>query len=269
MSSSVGHHEQIQRRVLHILLAVFGILLLVGAPLVVFDDLRLDLAHRLNLAPGQGAEQLAEGDENAVLVVVPLGEHTGVGIERYAYRADYIAQPSEGGMALSDIETGEEIRVPLESLDYIANDPDGEHLLFRGPGEGGGERAVVVHTVSNTVQELPEGQLSPDLPGDWETETWEKVTGTCDRFSPGNRFIACFNRADLASYLAGDWQIDVQLVGDYQISEPVYRGLGFLLPTVGFAHEDTWLYFQNEHGIYRIEVPRSLQEQQMAATPAG
>jgi hypothetical protein len=108
----------------------------------------------------------------------------------------------------------------------------------------------------------------PDLPGDWQTPTWEKVTGSCDRISPERTYIACFNRPDAARYLAGDWQIDVQVYGEYGVSAPVYRGGGFL-PILGFAHQDTWLYFQNETGVYRIEIPRSLQERQPKATPTG
>lgn len=270
MSSASHHHRNIQRRIVRTLLALAALTLIVGIPLVVFDELRFNIARELNLIPGKDAEELASGDDGAVLIVVPLGEYTGIGRERYAYRADYIARPADAGMVLSDIETGEILDIPLESIDFIANDPEGNHLLLRGPGSDSSQTtAVVIDTQANDVDILPEGQLEPDLPGDWETETWQKITGTCDRVSPASKFIACFNRADAASYLAGDWQVDVQLYGDYQASEPVYRGMGLFLPIVGFAHDDTWLYFQNETGIYRIEVPRSLQERAVAATPAG
>jgi len=253
------------------LLAIAAIVIIVGLPLIIFDDLRFNIAREMNLIPGKDAEQLADADDEAVLIVVPLGEYTGVGRERYAYRADYIARPATSGMQLTDIETDETVDVPLASIGFIANDPKGDHILLRGPAfeDASVTAAVVVDTQTNTAEVLPEDQQTPDLPGDWETETWEKVTGSCDRMSPQSKFIACFNRADAASYLAGDWQIDVQLVGDYQFNEPVYRGLGFLLPTLGFAHDDNWLYFQNEEGIYRIEIPESMQAHYASATPSA
>jgi hypothetical protein len=270
VSSDSTHHSYLQRRVVRSLLAIAALILIIGTPLVIFDELRFSLSQNLELIPGKSAEQLANGDDGAMLIVVPLGEYSGVGRERYGYRADYIARPTGNGMQLTDIETSELVDVPLTSLDFISNDPNGDHLLFRGPStdDAGEETAVVLSTAENEVDVLPEGTLVPDLPGDWETETWEKVTGTCDRISPDSKFVACFNRADAASYLAGDWQIDVQLFGDFEVAEPVYRGLGFLLPSVGFAHNDMWLYFQNETGIFRIEIPASLQEHHPIATPA-
>jgi hypothetical protein len=54
--------------------------------------------------------------------------------------------------------------------------------------------------------------------------------------------------------------VDIQLYGDYQVVEPVYRGAGFL-PMLGFAHQDTWIYLQNEKGIWRVEVPEGMQQQ--------
>ena len=268
MSSSSFQYHHLQRRVIRIV-AVFAVLAaVIGIPLMIFDQQRLDIAHDLGLVPGKDAEKLAEGDEGATLIVVPLGEYSGIGRERYSYRAMYIARPSAKGMTLTDIESGATVDVPLRELDHIAADSDGAHILFRGPWEEepSADRAVVLDTTTDAVDVLPEGQESPDLPGDWETQTWQKVTGTCDRVSPLHHFIACFNRADAASYLAGDWQIDVQVYGDFEASEPVSRGIGFL-PFLGFAHDDTWLYFQNETGIYRIEIPHSLQERQAAATP--
>lgn len=270
MSSSSIHTHHIQRRVVRILLALAAIVALIGIPLMVLDEQRLELAQQLGIVPGKNAEQLAEGDEGAVLVVIPLGEYTGVGREGYAYQAMYIARPSDAGMTLRDIESGSTVDVPLVSLDFIAADADGAHILFRGPSsdDPSDELAVVLDTGTNGIDILPEDQMEPDLPGDWETQTWQKVTGSCDRVSPGMTYIACFNRADAANYLAGDWQVDVQLYGEFKVSEPVYRGMGFL-PLLGFAHDDTWLYFQNETGIYRVEIPESLQEQQLSATPSG
>jgi hypothetical protein len=249
-------------------IAMFAIVVLVGTPLLIFDELRLDLAHRFGLAPGREAELLVDGDEGAVLVILPLGEYDGVGRERYAYEAAYIARPVDSGMILTDIETNATLEIPLAEIPFIAANGDGSTILFRGPlaNEPNSEREVVVHRADGDMDVLPEGQLAPDEPGDWETETWRKVTSTCDRISPNHRYIACFNRAELVNYFAGNWQVDVQVYGDFRISEPVYRGLGFW-PTLGFAHDDQWLYFQNERGIYRVEIPESLQQHQPSSTP--
>lgn len=269
MSSSSFHTQHIQRRVIRILIAAAILLTLIATPLILFDELRLDIAHELGLAPGKGAEKLADGDDGAVLVVLALGDYQGVGREQYRYDAAYIARPSDTGYTLTDIETDATIDVPLTELSFIASDPEGQHILFRGPtADGGAESAALVTRDDATVELLPEGQDTPDIPGDWETPVWAKVVGTCDRVSPHERFIACFNRAEIINYLAGDWQVDVQLFGDFQVSEPVYRGLGFR-PILGFADDDTWLYFQNETGIYRIEIPQSLHGHSPVATPQG
>jgi hypothetical protein len=258
--SSTSHFSRdLQRKVVRSLLAIFAIVVIIGVPLVVMDDLRLDIAHQLGLAPGRDAEKLADPDEGATLVVLPLGDYDGSGQERYRYKAEFIARPVEGGTELRDIDTDEVLTIPLSALDFIASDADGTHALFRGPAvDGRSESTVLVDTGAMTAEPLPDAHATPAVPGDWETPTWAKTTGLCDRYSPEEKFVACFNRADAASYLAGDWQIDVQLYGDFQVVEPVYRGAGFL-PMIGFAHHDSWIYLQNENGIWRIEIPESLQ----------
>lgn len=254
---------------IRILIVAAILLTLIATPLILFDELRLDIAQQLGLAPGKSAERLADGDDGAVLVVLPLGDYQGVGREQYRYAAAFIARPSDTGYTLTDIESNATIDLPLSELSFIAADPDGQHILFRGPAaDGEGVRSALVTRADATAKILPESQETPNLPGDWETPVWAKVVGTCDRVSPHKRFIACFNRAEIINYLAGNWQVDIQLFGDFQVSEPVYRGLGFR-PILGFAHDDTWLYFQNETGIYRIEIPESLQAHSAPATPRG
>ena len=270
MSSPSFHTQHIQRRFIRILLTITALVLLVGTPLLLMDDLRLDIAHQLDLAPGKDAERLATGDDGAVLVILPLGDYNGIGRERYAYEAAYIARPSDAGMTLTDIETNATIDVPLTELTFTAADGMGENILFRGPAadDTTTQRAVLVNRPDATATTLPDAEATPDIPGDWETQTWEKVVGTCDRVSPHERFIACFNPAEVVDYFAGDWQVDVQVYGEFKVSEPVYRGLGFW-PILGFAHNDEWLYFQNDTGIYRIQLPQSLREYDAAATPTG
>jgi hypothetical protein len=258
---STGSHfsHDLQRKVVRTLIAITLLVVVVGVPLVVLDDIRLNVAQQLGLAPGRDAEQLADAGDGATLVVLPLGDYDGVGRERYRYKAEFIGLPVDGGTKLTDIETDETLTVPLAELEFIASNADGSHVLFRGPAfDSGDEVAVLVDTESMTMESLPDGRATPAIEGDWETPTWAKTTGLCDRYSPEQRFVACFNRADAASYLAGDWQVDIQLYGDYQVVEPAYRGAGFL-PMLGFAHQDTWIYLQNENGIWRVEVPESMQ----------
>lgn len=261
MSSSSHFSRDLQRKFVVILLAVSGITVILGVPLVLFDNLRLDVAHQLGLAPGRDAERLADSDDGATLVVLPLGNYQGTGRELYRYKAQYIARPTRGGTELTDIDSGRTLTIPLEEIDFIAADAEGEHVLFRGSAnERNKEFAILVNTAAVTASELPAGQDIPTIDEDWTTPVWEKRTGHCEQYSPQKKFVACFNRADAASYLAGDWQIDVQLYGEYGVEKRVYRGAGFL-PILGWAHDDTWIYFQNELGIWRVEVPENLQRQ--------
>ncbi len=258
MSTPSHFSRDLQRKFVVTLLGVLTVIVLIAIPLILSGDLRLSVAHQLGLAPGQDAEQLADDDDGVTLVVLPLGSYEGVGLERYRYKAQYLARAANGGTQLSDIDSGHDLTIPLQELSFIATDSEGTHVLFRGPATGNGEEtAILVDTTGLTAKELPQGRDIPDIKGDWKTPVWEKTRGLCDRYSPQWKFVACFNRADAASYLAGDWQIDVQLYGEYGVDEPVYRGAGFL-PILGWAHDDTWIYFQNELGIWRVEVPESL-----------
>jgi hypothetical protein len=245
--------KTVQRRVVIGTLTLALIAAVIGIPLIVNGDLRLSVAHRLHLAPGWNAEQVAEGDDGVTLVVLPLKPITDTGRDTYRYKAQYLATPSGDGMVLTDIDSGRTLVVPLKDFDLISADPEGEHVLFRDEGSDGTEAAVLVDVAALTASTLPEGQAVPDLPGDWETPVWEKSAGRCDRFSVTGRYLACFNRAEAASYLAGDWQIDVQVYGDFQKSAEIYRGAGFL-PIVGWANDDRALYFQNENGIWRADI---------------
>lgn len=257
MSSHSHFTQSIQRRVIWTLAIVAIVVLAVGIPLVVNDALRLDLAMRFDLVPGKNAEQIAGADDGAILVVVPIHSETSAGNNRTFYKAQFIGRPAGERTELTDIDSGTTLDIPLRQVDFIAADPAGEHLLLRGKKS---ERAVLVDIGALSAHQLPKGQSVPDLPGDWETAIWSTGAGLCDRYSPGRKYVACFNQADAASYLAGDWQIDIQLYGDFSSSKPVYRGRGFLLPMVGFAHDDTWVYFQGIDGIWRVEVPKDLQE---------
>jgi hypothetical protein len=248
----------IQRRVI-IACIILGILAVaIGAPLIINGDLRLNVAHRLHLAPGWNAEQIADGDSGETLVVVPLPHPLmETGRELYRYRALYLATPVGDGLELTEIDTGRALTIPVGEFDLVSADEEGEHVLFRGADPSGEDTAVLVDVAAATATVLPEGQTAPDMPGDWDTPVWEKTVGSCDRYSVSGKLLACFNRADAASYFAGDWQVDIQVYGDFERSEAVYRGTGFL-PVLGWAHDDADIYVQNEKGIWRVPVPQDL-----------
>lgn len=260
MSTHSHFSRDLQRRVVRTLLVLAVIVAAVAIPLIIMDDLRLSVAQQLGIVPGRSAEQVADADDGATLVVLPLGDYSGVGQARFRYKAQFIARPSGNGMELTALDTDKRVTIPLAEIQFIAADATGGHVLFRGPsGENGQDIAVLLVSQSMSVERLPAGQATPVIEGDWDTPVWAKTFGLCDRYSSEKKFVACFNQADAASYLAGDWQIDVQLFGDFHAVEPVYRGTGFL-PVLGFAHQDNWIYFQNESGIWKVEVPESLKK---------
>lgn len=259
------YHKSLQRRLVIALGVIIALVLLVGVPLTVNDDLRLDVALKTGLVPGKDAEQLTDADAGALLVVVPLNNGNADGTSPWLYRAQFIAWPNANGNELEHLGTHERVQVPLATIDFTANNGDGSLILMRGPLADTGEMAAItVAPDTMTVTSLASADAVPDAPGDWNTPSWEKTSGMCNRPSEQKRFVGCFTRADGASYLAGDWQLDVQIWGNFEIVHPLYRGQGFL-PWMGFAENDTVVYLQNELGIVRIEIP----ETAIADAPAG
>jgi len=259
------YHKSLQRRLLIALGVIVALVLLVGVPLTVNDDLRLDVALRSGLVPGRDAEKLTDADDGALLVVVPLNNGNAEGTSPWLYRAQFIAWPNAGGNELENLGTRERVHLPLASIEFWSANADGSLILMRGPlAETGEMAAFTVAPGTMTVTQLPSADAVPDGPGDWATPSWEKTAGMCNRPSEQKRFVGCFTRADGASYLAGDWQLNVQIWGNFEIVHPLYRGQGFL-PWMGFAEDDTVVYLQNELGIVRIEIP----DDAIADAPVG
>ena len=261
------HHRSLQRRLMISAGIVVLIALLIGVPLVVNNDLRYDLAMKANLIPGKDAEVIADADDGALLIVIPLDNGEANGTSPWLYRAQFIAWPNDRGSELENLETGEQTQVPLSSIDFTSANSDGSLMLMRGEAADTGEPAAfTIEPETMAIEQLETADAVPDFPGDWQTPTWEKTRGMCNRPSPNKRYVGCFERSDAASYLAGDWQLSLQYWGDYELVEPIYRGQGFL-PWVGFAHDDTVIYLQNELSIVRIEVPGSVQQAAPLGTP--
>lgn len=259
------YHKRLQRRLMIAAGVIVLLVLAIGVPITVNDDLRYDLSLQLGLAPGKDAERLSDSDDGALLIVIPLDHGDADSTSPWLYRAQFIAWPNDAGNEIENLETGERVQVPLTSIEFTAANGDGSLVLMRGNQSDTGEPAAfTIAPLSMQVQQLEDAESFPDSEGDWETPTWEKTKGMCNRPSPNQRFVGCFARAGTSSYFAGDWQFDIQIWGDYETLEPQFRGRGFL-PWVGFAQNDTVVYLQNERGIVRFDVSNSALE----AAPAG
>lgn len=260
-------HAKLQRRVLIGVLIFAVIAALIAIPLIINDDLRYNLAMRLGQIPGQSVEKLADADDGALLIVLPLDNPEQSDITPWLFQARFIAWQRSDGIDLENIETAERVMLPLSEIEFISANGDGSLVLMRGPdAESGETTAITVEPGSMRLVVLDDHDAIPNAPGDWDTSIWEKQVSWCHRPSPGKQFIACFVPSELAAYAAGDWELGVQYWGDYQQQFPIFRGQG-LLPFVGFAHGDTMMYFQNERGLWRAEIPQDVLDEAPNATP--
>lgn len=257
-SDSRSHlHRSFQRRFLRIFLVCSAVLFAILVPLVLMPGLRLDIAHRLALAPGAGIEQVATGDDGIELIVAPIEIQRPNSRPQYRFRAVYLAREGPEGVEMTSIDTGATITLPLASYDFVSAAPDATKILVRDEREPSTAKGVLVDVLTGALTTMTEGSPYPDLPGRWTEPVWSQRMGICDGISPHARYIACFENPDLASYLAGDWQLDVHVYGDLEREFAVYRGEGFR-PFAGWSSDDSWLYFQNEHGIWRARVTEDM-----------
>lgn len=254
MSSDSRSHlnKSAQRRFFQGLLIGSVLLIAMAVPLIVNPQLRLDLAHQFNLAPGEDIEQIAGPDDGIALIVAPIETERERNRPQYRFRAVYLSRETSNGVELTGIDSGTSQTIPLDSLDFIAASPDASHLLFRDT-EGSTTGAILIEVATGAVTPLASADSMPELPGNWNEPVWGRTMGECDGFSPNARYIACFKNPALASYLAGDWELQVRVYGDADRVATVYRGMGFR-PFIGWSGDDRWLYFQNERGIWRAEI---------------
>ncbi|MGC4191254.1 MAG: hypothetical protein QM589_08815 [Thermomicrobiales bacterium] len=266
MSANPQTHRRTQRRFRNSAIVLAIIVAIVGIPLMILSQQRLELGYRFGLVPGKEAEHVAGPNDGATLVVVPFRDPGDKYGSAYRQRAQYLARPSASGMTLEDLSTGKMIDIPLTSIDFIAANDDGSVILFRQGTAPPSWSSVVVTVASGTVTKLPDGALAPDLPGDWATPVWEKVGTQCGMRSVTSAYIACFPGPTLATYIFGDWELDLQEYGDYRVSKPLFRGLGFV-PSLGWTNDDRTIWFQNERGIWKIDLePNPLD---LTATPTS
>lgn len=228
---------------------------IIAIPLIVLPEQRLNLGYRLGIVPGNDGsiQQIASPGDGDVLVVIPFHEADDAYGSAYRQRAQYLARPDGKGMTLDDLSTGATIALPIGSIDFIAASEDGQTILFREGTTPSSAHTALVEVASGKVTMLPVGTMTPDLPGDWTTPVWARIGTHCGMRSVTSIYVACFPGPTLATYLFGDWQLDLQHYGDYRIAKPLFRGMGFL-PSVGWTNDDKTLYFQNERGIWKIDL---------------
>jgi len=252
-SDSRSHlNASLQRRFFWAVLVLSVLLAAAAFPLILNPQLRLDLAHRFGLAPGEGIEQIANSDDGVALVAAPIEIERERNRPQYRFRAVYLSQETNQGVKLTSIDTGAVLTLPLDAVDFISASPDVSHMLFRD-SEGETTGSVLVEVASGRVAPLPSVGSVPEIPGNWEEPVWAQTMGECNGFSPHAEYIACFQNPQLAAFLAGDWELQVRVYGDADRVATLYRGLGFR-PFIGWSHNDRWLYFQNERGLWRAEV---------------
>ena len=79
------------------------------------------------------------------------------------------------------------------------------------------------------------------------------MAASVDFASDPSTWIGCFDRPGASTWLAGDWQLNLERYGASKENHAVMRGLGFQ-PITGFTADDAWLYIYNERGIRRFDV---------------
>jgi hypothetical protein len=243
-----------QRRFRVIVLTCAAIAALILTPLVLNDQLRLDTAHRLNLAPGKDVERVATADDDLRLIVVPIQAVNEARRSEIRFRAAFLAREGPDGVELEFIDSGERIALGLEAYDFYSASDDGNFVLFQDTRNPDAIQGELIDLSTGDVTAMPaESPYPTDIPGDWERGAWETPMGRCEGFSPHAKFIACFKNPALSTFLAGDWELQVRVYGSAQDAIAIYRGIG-ILPLVGWSNDDSRVYFQNEEGIWMSPV---------------
>ncbi|MGH2559220.1 MAG: hypothetical protein ACRDJH_09155 [Thermomicrobiales bacterium] len=254
--SQSHHHRRLQRRVLIIASVTAVIAVLIGVPLAISPELRLDVAYRLGVAPGADAEQIFA--EHATVELLILVEEVPVELSppTRRYHAVAVAERTADGILLHDINRDRAVSVPLDRYDRVAAATDRDALLLVDEQAADDPRAVLVTLSAGTVRKLPPGQVDPGIPGDWSGDIAGN-TIDCGGVSPASTWVGCIDRRGRAGrYLAGDWELQAHPYGRPEETHHLYRGLG-LLPIVGWSEDERWLYLQNESGIWRVAAPET------------
>ncbi len=248
---SRGHLDRsTQRRFRRIFLIAAAVMVLVLTPFILNGDLRLDLAHRANLVPGGDVEQLAGAGNDLSLIVPPIRATSETGRDERRFHAAFLADSTGDRVALRALDSDRSVELPLREFDFFSASDDGAHVLFQDTRDPEEIESVLVNVETLDIAAMPSSDPWPsNIPGDWETGAWEVSPGSCDGVSPNAAFIACFQNPELATYVAGDWEIQALVYGDSDQVLPIYRGTG-LRPWAGWTKDGSRLYFENEEGIW-------------------
>jgi hypothetical protein len=245
-----GHrHGKLQKRVAIGAAIVALVVVLVSIPLMTDPELRLDVFRWAGLVPQGEGEVVADEDSGATLIVLPTSHQIeGTGRPQVRFLAAFMTWPGEDGMRLHPLNGGDDVTVPLTSYELVSSSPKGSQMFMAGP-EGG---VLIDVPEAQVIATLAPGE-APDVDWDWRIATWQQQTYICDRISITQAWIGCFERPELATWFAGDWQLNLERYGPSEETHAVMRGLGFQ-PIIGFTADDAWLYIYNERGIRRFDV---------------
>jgi hypothetical protein len=250
------HYGREQRRAKIAALAILALIVIVGGALVFFPDQRLALGQRLGLVPGEEAEKLFAGDDPVELIVLSIEVPVPLTLPEHRYEAVYITERTGNHVVLHDLNRQTEIVLPLSRYDYVSAAADRSAILLVDESSGSQPIAVLVRIASGQVEPLPPGETTPNLPGDW-TEDIGGTTFQCDGVSPKWTWIACISHGQAVSrFILGSWELRVSPYGNLDEKTSLYRG-GGSDPVAGWSADERWIYFQNEKGTYRVEVPPS------------
>ncbi|MDQ3656373.1 MAG: hypothetical protein M3457_15015, partial [Chloroflexota bacterium] len=120
-----------QRRFRRVFLIAFAVVILILAPLVVSGDLRLDLAHRMDLIPGRDIEQISGASVDLTLIVVPMRATSATGRDEDRFHAAFLADSSGDQVELASIDSDRSVVLPLQEFDFFSASYDGNHVLFQ------------------------------------------------------------------------------------------------------------------------------------------
>jgi hypothetical protein len=242
-------HGRTQRRVKIGAIVAALVIALVAIPLISNSELRLEVFRRAGFVPKGEGELVADAGSGATLVVLPtVHAIEGTGRPQLRFLAAFITRPDADGMRLEPLNGGAAFTVPLTSYDLVSSSPKGSEMFMAGP-EGG---VLIDVPGARVIATLAPGE-TPDVDWDWRTAVWQQRTFICDRVSNTAAWIGCFVRPTASTWLAGDWQLDLERYGASRERHAVMRGLGFQ-PIIGFTADDAWLYLYNERGIRRFSV---------------
>ena len=247
----MSHHvRREQRRAKVIALVVAALTLAITVPLVLDAGLRLRLAEALRIVPDHPKERLFSGDAAVRLVV--LIEEVPVPNTRPSrlMTAAYIAEDTGDAVRLHDLSADRVIQLPLAGVDLISAAADRSAVLFVERSEGvEPDQAVLVTAATGEVRPLPPGDLDPGIPGDWTEDVYAGSPG-CGAVSPDGDRVACITGYP---WVLGNWQVSVFPYGRADQEDVLFRGLGSL-PILGWAADGSALYYQNETGVWRVDL---------------